>query len=82
MQVVTGDLLQQDVEAVASALGRAPVGVGNTPQTPPIGPLHALASWFGAAFRQISNDLGVSSPTQRQQQHHLLAVGPPYTGIK
>ena len=79
MQVVAGDLLQQDVEAIASALGRDPAGVGNH-QTPPLGPLHALASWFGAAFRQTSNDLGVSSPTQRQQQHHLLAVGPPYTG--
>ncbi|DBB05040.1 TPA: hypothetical protein ACH3X3_010308 [Trebouxia sp. C0006] len=80
LQVVAGDLLQQDVEAIASALGRAPIGVGNTPQTAPIGPFHALASWFGAAFGQTSNDLGVSRPTQRPQQHHLLAVGPPYTG--
>ncbi len=79
MQAVAGDLLQQDVEAIASALGRAPAGVGNH-QTEPLGPLHVLASWFGAASRQISNDLGVSSPTQGQQQHHLLAVGPPYTG--
>lgn len=54
MQVVAGDLLQQDVEAIASALGRAPIGVGNTPQTAPIGPFHALASWFGAAFGQTS----------------------------
>ncbi|DBA77142.1 TPA: hypothetical protein ACH3X1_009718 [Trebouxia sp. C0004] len=79
LQVVAGDLLQQDVEAIASALGRAPAGVVNH-QAVPMGPLHALASWFGAAFRQTSNDLGVSIPTQRQQQHHLLAVGPPYTG--
>ncbi len=46
-----------------------------------MGPVHALASWFVAAFGQTSNDLGVSRPTQRQQQHHLMAVGPPYTGI-
>ena len=71
--------MQQGVEAVASASGKAQAENGRQ-QAPPVSLLHALASAF---WRHIPGPLStadVCGTTQQGKQHHLTAVGPQYTG--